>query len=473
MNIKTLDKEKIRSLEKVKEKYSLKWKPEIIEVADGVYDYSGYPDPLKRYHLVKDSFNASIEESYFWIMNFLKHSLEFPYIEKIYDFFSSSEASSMWGVTQQRLGIQQDKVSSYMAIVGKMIKELFQIVRELRIIDERLNIYKRWGSEKSADVSLKGIYIDLVEGGAKNPSSVYGIAQNVGFTILPDLFFNTHIYDEKDVDRVVDSLPYPKNVKNVLKRKLMSFISWTKATHKELEVRRKYTIKYLLEHWASIKMYISWIKPYVLHIKRLTGSIQQLNSADLVAAFETAMIDIEFLAKKPLQIGNKSYYSCILATFQYRTKPQMLFQQEYQRGPIHMGNLEINLRSYLWTNEEIKAYKEMRDMEDMEIMGIFDRSITAAMEALGEDLKKYLEEAEVSIGLKKSEKKKENKDRQREGIMDPFTALFKGFLDLGKIFLPTKRKKVEKENAPEDPGLNKILYVLYKMYKNTHGMVSW
>ncbi len=476
-SISTLNPEKIKELQKIVEKNKLKWKPEIIEVSNGIYDFSGYPDPIKRYNIVRENFGKPLEESYFWVIEFLKQDLGFPYIEKIYDYFTASESSSYWGTAQQRIGIQQDKVTTYLATVGKMIKELFQLVRELRILDERLSIYKDWGKTKSADITLKGYFIDLVEGGSKNPASVYGLAQQVQFTILPDLFFNTHVYKLEDIDKVVDPLEFPKNVKNVLKRKLTQFISWVKNTKKELENRRKYTIKYLLEHWSSIKLYISWVKPYLRSIKRLSGREKHITSADIIAAFETSVIEAEFIAKKPLKrVNGEMYYSCILCTFNYRTRPEMMFQNEYQRGPIHVGRMEMELRAYVWSEKEIKAYRELRDNEDLEIMGMLDRNIANALEALGDDLKKYLEEAEKEVNKKEEkEKKKEQKEEKPQGFTNPFSALLEGFKELLFLFIPKPRKKEKKkkEKAPDDKGLLPQLYILYKVYKQAHGMMAW
>src|SRR3989338_1420431 len=158
--------------------------------------FTGYPDALRRYRLIVENYNMSIEEPYFWVKDYLKERVGYPGLIKITDVFSASENSSFFGASQQRLGLQQDKVSQYLATIGKMVKELFQLVRELRILDERLSSYAdsytNSPSAESAEITLKGIWVDLVEQGAKNPSSVYGMAREVQFTTLPDLFFSTH-----------------------------------------------------------------------------------------------------------------------------------------------------------------------------------------------------------------------------------------------------------------------------------------
>ncbi|MBU0535586.1 MAG: hypothetical protein KKE20_01370, partial [Nanoarchaeota archaeon] len=122
--------------------------------------------PLARMRLVYEVYNQSIEELYFWAVDNLHEEEEFTEFLKIQDVFAASEHSAFSGVAMQRLGLYQDKVSQFLATIGKMIKELFQLVREIRIIDERLELYiKSNQGDDAAEISLKGYWIDLVEGG--------------------------------------------------------------------------------------------------------------------------------------------------------------------------------------------------------------------------------------------------------------------------------------------------------------------
>ena len=157
-----------------------------------------FPKTKQRYFLVYDSFTASIEEAYFWVHNNFIYDQGMPEIEKISDIFAATEHSTFFGVSQQRIGLQQDKVSQFMGAIGKMIKDMFQIIRELRVLDERIEIYykskkmkvlkkgeyvnafkyknKEWNEERTPEtendheITVKGLYVDMAEGGAKNPS---------------------------------------------------------------------------------------------------------------------------------------------------------------------------------------------------------------------------------------------------------------------------------------------------------------
>lgn len=453
------------------------------------YIKTGYPDPYKRYRLILESPNVSIEENYYWLLNYMRYNSAFPHVEKITDIFSASEQSAFWGAAQSRIGIQQDRAAQYLKGISDMIKTgLFQLVRELRIIDEKLEPRKQWGKVKAADIALKGEYTDLVEnrGGQIQPGSIYHLAQNVGFTILPDLFFNTQVYKLEDVDKVVDSLKFNTNVKHVLRRKLYAFINWKLNTDKELENRRKFTLKYLRQHWNVIKMYMNWVKPYIRNIARLQMSPEHTESPDLISAFETSMIEVELIAYKE---SKTKYHPCILATFKYRTRPELSFQKDQyaHRGPIHVGYLEMTFRAYGWSKEQIEAYKKFKKAEDMMLLGMVDESVKAAMEALGEDLEKYLWEAgEKEFEEKRKAQEAEAKKKKKAinmsmagGIFEPFAAVFSGMWEMLSLFSPGELFSSGKK--PKDKGSSKDaakvaaaeMYQMYKNYKKAHRMLSW
>ena len=187
---------------------------ELAEQTRGQYIKTGFPVPSRRYRLHYEGYNISIEEPYFYILHYLRYYSGFPNIDKITDIFAAAENSAFFGANQQRLGMQQDKVSQFLATIGKMVKELFQLVRELRILDERLSYYvdsykEKSRSRESAEITLKGTWVDLVEQGAKNPASVYGMARELEFITLPDLFF--------DAPPFKDQIELENHVKNLEK----------------------------------------------------------------------------------------------------------------------------------------------------------------------------------------------------------------------------------------------------------------
>ncbi len=439
-------------------------------------------------NLIVESMQSNIEANYYWFLNFLKSTntfgLNFKEILKINDVYSAGEASSLWGSQEQRKGIQQDKVSQYMATIGKLIKDTFQIIRELRIIDERLEYYQGYNKgSRDASTALKGIWIDLVEGGTKNPASVFGLASQVGFATLPDLFFLINPKDKNSIVQEVNKLKgqgINRKVREVLERKLFQFLVWKEKTEKEIRDRKNFILKYLRMHTNNIKLYINWVKPYLKSVKQL----QSASTAErpyVGSTFETSQIELEIMA-----VGDKyewvteegyeetfefnKYFPCIIVKLNHIAMPQMAFQREYQRGPIHTGRTEINIKAYVLEREQIEQYKAAKEKESYEEIADLVPSLKDSLDAIGDELQKYLKEAGELVG------EKEPKPKKGQGtVFTPFTSIFKG---IKGIFSSGKSKKPltpKKESIEKDAAKNIAKaksYVLYDVFKKTHGMLA-
>lgn len=438
----------------------------------------------KRMHMIMQGMHTGIEKYYFWMLNYM--SAKETYfglgldVQKIRDIYGATETSSYWGNIEARKGAQQDKVSQFLATIGKMTKDTFQMLRELRILDERIEYYiKGEEGDESAEIALKGTWIDMVEGGAKNPASVYGLAAQVGFVILPDLFFKVNPKNADDVDKAVDRLKgegINRKVREVLARKLKQYMIWREKTRKELTTRKNFMLKYLRQHFNVIKMYISWVRPYLRNIRRLQMKGEDTD-VNLVTAFESSKIELELLGiRKQCMISTprgdtnvdtpfkfEKYFPCILVKFKFVTIPQMAYQQEYQRGAIHAGRTEIFIEPYVVTEKDIEEYKQEKDKEDMELIS----SLNEAMDALRDELTHYLEEAGELI--KKEESKKEEK---KENVLAPLASAFKGFGEMfGALGGPKKRRDVfvdEKGQAKSEA--KQMAWTAYDVFKKANGI---
>ena len=81
---------------------------ESAELVSGVFEKTGYPKPLRRYRIVVEAIHAYLEEAYYWTIDELEMSWSFNKFEKITDIHAASEQSAFFGVSEQRLGMQQD-----------------------------------------------------------------------------------------------------------------------------------------------------------------------------------------------------------------------------------------------------------------------------------------------------------------------------------------------------------------------------
>ncbi len=460
---------------------------ELLETADGYFSETNYPSSLGHLRIVWESAAHGVEEQYFWVLEHLKQDRGFAQVIKITDLYAASEASAFWGNQQQRISAQQNNAQGLLANIGKFVKELFQMVRELRIIDERLDMYENWNAKqedgsykrsKAADVTLKSLFTDQVEGGTKNPQSVFGLASTVGFAILPDLFFNTHVYSTEEMEKTVEELDVNVAVKNMLKRKLYQFLIWREKTHKELLNRRRFNVSYLRQHWAIIQTYMSWAKPYLKNLKRIQMRQDIDEDPTIISSFDQSITEVEILAKHQ---PKGAIWPVLIVNFTFRTRPDMNIRKEYQQGPSHMGRLEINFRSYAWTEQQIQSYKAMRAQEDLELLGMLDSSLVAVMEGLGDDFKRYLEEIDPA---KKKEEKKEDKKKKgayKQDVLDtldPFVAIFGGFGEMFSIFVPRKGpKKKAQPKGGDIAGAQAVaknqMYLSWQVFKKAKKMIAW
>ncbi len=443
-----------------------------------------YGTGVLKQTLKLDSTQSGVEEKYFWVTRFLA-SRE-PYgrdyygdigtLLKVKDIYAAAETSSYWGSIEQRKGAQIDKFQQLMTNIGNMMKTLFQILRELRIIDERLDYYERsYAGQEAAEVALKGLWVDMVEQGTKNPGSVLGLAANVGFVTLPDLFFSIHPKTKEDVDKEVDKLKdaFNRKVREVLARKLFQYLLWKEKTYKELKVGKEFKLKYMRQHFNVIKLYLNWLRPYLRNIRKLqmSSSSQGIHNVDIVTAFDTSRIELEVLAIKKKYEKSfpnstkeerefKHFFPCIRIKLDFVAIPQMAFQEDYQRGALHRGRTVITIEGFVSTVKDINEYIKKQEEEDLDLLKAVDESI----EAMKEDIDKYLKEADEL--LKKEEEPMIKKGR---GVLNPFTSLFGGL----KLLFGLSKEKVDPDEAREAEGTVRMdAYLLYKVYKQTHGMMK-
>ena len=150
----------------------------------------------------------------------------------------------------------------------------------------------------------------------------------------------------------------------------------------------------------------------------------------------------------------------------------MVFQNEYQKGGLHSGRAFFEFNSYVMTQEQIDKYKKQKDEEDMELL----TSINMSMDAIKDDLDKYLKEAGEIIDEEGEEEEKRG-STNRLGFLSPFSDLGKGF----KLVMPRRTKKKGKKDTwseKEEKAIAKsqasvYARTCYQIFKKAHGMVQW
>jgi len=487
--IETLKKKEIKAREEdikarktSKEAIEKNFAIEKFEIAKGQDIKLPYFDPRGHYRLIWESPTLALEDVYFWFINFFSPNCQ--RIDKLRDIFSASPQSSFFGSSQARLGATEQKVSEYLISISKMSKDALQILRELRGVNERLEYYENSGKNEKGlanahEIALRDIWVNLVEGGGKNTNSVIGLATQVGFSILPNLFFTVWVEDESEIDKVVDALQVGNRiVKDTLKKKLAQFIVWKKHTHQELKRRQKFNKAYIEQQMSIIKMYVNWIKPYIYYTRKMQMRYRELEKPELISSFENALAELELLI---LSKTKGDYHSCVLVSFNYMSKPELSYVTEYpHRGPRHTGHVEINIRSYAWNKDDIRRYRKLLELEDAEVMGFVDQDIEAALKQLVEFTNEVIEESKrdftesEEVKEKEEEKKEEEKAKAKQPSI--ISELIDTISDPLSIFENKEAKaksKAESDKKDMLKNADDVAWTAYKLFKKGHRMLAW
>ncbi|PIO00294.1 hypothetical protein COT72_01150 [archaeon CG10_big_fil_rev_8_21_14_0_10_43_11] len=378
-------------------------------------------DALESYTIEIDNIGEGLESHYFKILSLMR--VQGYDVSKTKDVYASSEMSSFWGDMARRRGEQESRAMQLMGTLNGMVKDLFKLVRTVTITEERLSFYDRSKEgDSAADSALKDIWVTLVEQGTKNPASVLGLASQVGFAPLPDYFYTTRVQNADEVDTIVGKYDISEKLAYTLKRKLSQFVAWRERSEKELRVRLKVTKNMLRTHISQLRLYAEWLKPYLRAISKLRD-IQE-ERPELVSSFETAWVELSLDGVKKDEKKFGKNIAVIKANFTQRTTPAEAFQQNYQKGFVHRGRVEIKLSAHVYTEDE---WAKEKAKEDEELFDFLIKHINESLADIKDDLIHVMNDDYEKLYPKK--KKEEHKTRKKFGeqILDSFLNVFPFF----------------------------------------------
>jgi len=466
--------------------------------------------PGRELFVGREHNGEQVEPPYFWVLSWLRDDLKVKKenIIKVTDTYSASDTSAFMIKAGQSLAGVQARITETLRMIGVLSKELFKFAYEMKILEERLSLI--YDAEKFAkdnpfkgdvnspplnysEMTLKDRYINLVEGGAKNPGSIYGLGSQVGFILVPDLFFRMDAFDENDVTRVMKQLQVaqlPTKVVEVVGRKLKAYQAWRTATKRQLEHRAAFLLTYLKQHYNAIKLQTQWLRPYLQSAKRLQWSMNLKERPELIAAMEQAMIEVEFLAMVGDPIGDHYPIFNMYMTFQTFPETQYVPQA---RGEVtrHTGRFEITMRGRSMTLDQIMAYKVWKDKEEFEMLKDIDLNLQHAVSDFSDSVQRYIQMDDIKsksyadfvkmILEGKKTKKEEVKIKEKRSFSlpaaDPFVALFGGFKELAGsiVTLPSfqyHKPIISKEKEAMDKA-NQRLWLTYYIFQKAHRMLTW
>jgi len=459
----------------------------------------------KRLSLIMDSMTEPIEKYYFFFTKFLsvhesssfgintKSTDKQAGLIKLKDVFDASVSSSFHGNIGTKISAIQQQVSSYLTQIGQLTKTIFPMVREIRMMDERRDYYRKSLSAVKDDsearqneITLKSMWVEVVEQGMQNPNSVYSLATKLGFVTLPDLFFGINPHGKtieeqqknltKDMDAMQKEHQFTQKLRDILTKKLVQYYTWKLKTNNEMEYTWKFRIKNLKQHYNVIRLYVSWLKPLMTTLKALQMK-SNIYEPSLVSSFESSKLELELLG---VTKRGKYYNSCLLIRIIQITRPDLTYTQGGQKQVQHSGEVKIEIEPYVATNFDIDYYKEQCDKEILRAVSgqqiDFAVDVQEILDSLGGDVEKYLEEAEH--GKKEEKKEEKKKEVVRQSLFEPFTSLGGAY----KMFLPFRDKKMEKareeayDRADEKKDMAKAAsahaWLIYDVFKKVNGLIT-
>jgi hypothetical protein len=438
----------------------------------------GLKSPTEHHSLTYDSFNEELEPLYFWILDYLNNAAK--EVDKITDNFVSSVGSGHHSELMSKASQMQQEATRILAGTNAVIKQILNIIYDLKDFKLRLDIYDRFHSKDknkkgSALLSLKQIWMDTVDIKRGN-SSLISLSQRLDYATLIDGYMAARSLED------VKKLDLNDRVKRILEQRIGEFLTWTEQSERELRKRFEIERKYLKTQVDTVKLYSRWVKPYLKAAAQLEQNASP--NASLVNTFSVIIKELTLLAKndyKPegdiaegllpavfSKVPQRKYSSIVLVEFNFRGVPRKI-GQSYTFG----GRSEIKFTSYALNDQEIKVLKEQLERDDFgDVMRLVEGATTESLEQMQADIDEFLNEDSM-------ERKKEKNDLD----VNPFSALF-SFLKRDK-----KSKKTENEidlskGIKPDSHYEKIIrsqaiinardscFNVYDVYKKSHAMPS-
>lgn len=454
--------------------------------------------PVASHTLIFQSQQAQLEEIYFWILDFMS-SIGWK-MEKIVDNFTASPGSGQFSELSMKATKMQEEGMKILGGLNQVVKSVLNLIYDLKEFEMRLKQYEEASSEdpkkkQEGLLALKQIWLDNVDI-KRQRGSIHMMAAELGFTTIREAFMMANT--QEDLDKMNDDNGggiINDQVKRILIPRINEFNTWVNYSRKELQKRFDIEKSYLKSQVETIKMYSAWMKPYFEAAEKLKQQGFD-NNAALVNAFSTSMFELQLFGKKSVSedssykgAGFKSrrgYNQVILIKLEYRGHVSQRVTQRGDYGFAMGGKVEMKFDAFVLNDEELEAAQKLVEKESLASGLSFSADVADdALKTLKEDLDYFLKSDEEK---KKEEEAKEaeKKDDKKSQDINPFTALFGGGKkkEKAKSSSSGEKKEVVPEEIKKDNYVEKTmraaaieevagkLYLVYDLYKKTHGMAS-
>jgi len=438
-------------------------------------------EPL--YSITYDSFGEGLEPIYFWLLDFMQDpkpsGLAMDEVVKSKDEYEAAVGSGFFSDLGQKATRMQEQAMKMMGTVNQVIRSVINLIYDLREFEIRLGTYDDLKSndkdkKEAADLALKALWMDQVDI-KRGRGSINMLSQQLQFVTLRDAFMYSK--DEGDINKV----DLNDRVKRILKSRINEYLKWKGFS--ETELRKRYNIEksYLKSQVASLKHYTTWVKPYLIAAKKLgmtnfmtRSGMENPNIVNLFNNIEMRLTLMGIKKIKPEEVYpeyqglelESNYNSCVEVEINFRTVPKAT-QSQQGLVYIHSGKTQINFRAYSFTDKELKEINKLKDEEDLELI----EDMTEV------SLKEIQKDIEHFLGKKEDEKKEKiNYPSPFLGLSSGFKMSIKPLSYIPKLFSTKNAAKSFEENKIKEytkNGAKTSCYVIYDLYKKSHGMFAW
>ena len=441
------------------------------------FDKEGLKRPIEQHKIVYDASSQTLEEVYFWILDFVQRM--YGKTDKLVDNFISSTGSGHFGEMQQRATVMQKEGMNIFGTINGVIRSIINIIYDLKEFKIRLGQYDDYESgneikKQAALLALKQIWIDNVDI-KRGVGSINGLAQQLDFVTLRDAFMAVESLPK------VEELDLNERVKRILKQRVTEFDKWVEESGKELRKRFEIEKSYLRSQINSVKLYSRWAKPYLKAARQLEQNMKP--SADIVTAFNTAVFELVLLAegkydiKQDIDKGElpkefdkikaRKYSPVALIEFRFRSIPE---RSDQRGGYSFRGKVEVMFTSFALNEDELKVLRD--EIGKSDFADVYELIEGATEKSFGE--------LEKDIDDLLGEKKKDEKKKINEEDANPFSSLFSFFKKEDNEEKKDFSKGIPKDNYYEQVFRSQAILSartmcrkVYDNYKKVHGMPTF
>jgi hypothetical protein len=367
------------------------------------FDCLGLKHPLERHSFSYDCMDDSLEALYFTLLNHLEsHGWQ---VTKLVDHFSSAAGSGFAGDISRRAMKSQEEAAKLLESAQELVGKMLRRVERIKEMERQLGVLSETGNHPVPNL--------------KAPAHKTGAA---------------FVEDDPDEDSPV-RLP---------------------SSAGELRTRLELERKQLRSQMDLLRLYARWAQPWLRAGEELREHAS--HRADLVTAFNTALLDVVLLARRELPLAemihdgelpslfaktpHRNYTPAVLIELRFRTAPRRVTTGTH----VHRGRVEVSLTSYALHDAEVCLLQRELDRDDVgHLLGAVGSGSVVATEAMLADIEKLLDAG------------KETTKEPDQSDPNPFLALWSLLCDLWRWLFAEHPEEWTLDDLTADRDTERIL----------------